>query len=115
MGKGELRQPMGSTDFSLAPWTYDDLPAGEEDFDLSHFSISCEDSYIRPALTKILAVQPGRVSLIASPWSPPAWMKTIEHLNGSFGGRLRTDSYTQEGGVETVAYKIQMELKSSYW
>lgn len=93
IGISLLRQPMGATDFSLSAWTYDDIPSGEEDFDLTFFSLSPEDEYIRPALNKALAVQPGRISIIATPWSPPAWMKTIEQLNGSFGGRLRTDAY----------------------
>ena len=40
-------------------------------------------------LKEIIAINPG-IQIMASPWSPPAWMKT----NGSMvGGKLRTDCY----------------------
>lgn len=80
-----LRQPVGSSDFVDGPhYTYDDVPAGQTDFALRHFSIDHDRSKILPLLRQARALNP-ELKVMATPWSPPAWMKT----NGSLvGGRL---------------------------
>jgi glucosylceramidase len=83
-----LRQPIGASDFvATADYTYDDLPAGQTDYSQSQFSIKHDQAQILPLLRQAKALNP-RLQIIASPWSPPAWMKT----NGSLiGGRLIDD------------------------
>jgi glucosylceramidase len=39
IGLAILRQPMGSSDFSLADYSYDDVPPGESDPELKRFTI----------------------------------------------------------------------------
>jgi glucosylceramidase len=75
IGLSVLRQPMGASDFALAPYSYDDPPAGEKDPDLKVFSIDHDRLYIIPILREALAINPN-LKIIASPWSPPGWMKT---------------------------------------
>ncbi|MEI7896028.1 MAG: glycoside hydrolase family 30 beta sandwich domain-containing protein [bacterium] len=88
-GISYLRLTIGASDFSLSDFTYDDLPAGEEDLLLQHFSLSRDTEDVVPMLKEILLISPS-VSLMGSPWSPPAWMKT----NGSLkGGKLKTVCY----------------------
>lgn len=36
----------------------------------------------------------GDLKIIASPWSPPAWMKTGKNMFGLAGGLLREDCYS---------------------
>jgi glucosylceramidase len=83
-----LRQPMGASDFVAGDfYTYDDLPPGRTDFDMSEFSVAHDRAQILPLLRRALDLNP-RLKVIGSPWSPPAWMKT----NGSLiGGRLIDD------------------------
>jgi glucosylceramidase len=80
-----LRQPMGASDFVAGDfYTYDDLPPGRTDYDVSEFSIAHDRAQILPLLRQALDLN-SRLKVIGSPWSPPAWMKT----NGSLiGGRL---------------------------
>jgi glucosylceramidase len=87
-GLSVLRQPMGASDFVAHDfYTYDDLPAGETDYDMSRFSIAHDRATVLPLLRKARALN-ERLKVIASPWSAPAWMKT----NGSLiGGRLIDD------------------------
>ena len=87
-GLSFLRQPMGASDFVAGDfYTYDDLPPGRTDYDMSRFSIAHDRAQILPLLRQALALNP-RLKVIGSPWSPPAWMKT----NGSLiGGRLIDD------------------------
>lgn len=79
IGLNLLRQPMGVSDFSVEGYTYDDIPAGDSDARLEKFSIEKDERYILPLLKEILAVN-ADVKVIATPWSPPAWMKTSQSL-----------------------------------
>ena len=84
-----LRHPMGSSDFRLEDYTYDDMPPGETDFALTNFNVSRDELWIIPTLQEIVSINP-QIAIVGSPWSPPAWMKTTTNL---YGGRLRTDCY----------------------
>jgi glucosylceramidase len=87
-GLDYLRQPIGASDFvTTAPYTYDDLPAGQTDYDLRHFSVAHDQAQILPLLRQARALNP-RLQIVATPWSPPAWMKTTGTL---IGGRLIDD------------------------
>jgi O-glycosyl hydrolase len=68
--------PMGASDFTATgqPYSYDDLPAGEADPQLTQFSVAHDEGYILPALRQMLAVNP-QTETFAVPWSAPPWMK----------------------------------------
>jgi len=89
IGISFLRQPMGASDFAHRLYTYDDVPAGTEDYELEHFSIEHDRQYIIPCIKDALELNP-MLKVMASPWSPPAWMKTSGHL---IGGSLRKEAY----------------------
>ncbi|HHV99644.1 MAG TPA: hypothetical protein GXX36_08745 [Clostridiaceae bacterium] len=72
-------------------WTYDDMPPGQTDPDLTNFSIQRDiDSGTIETLQQILQINPN-VKFYASMWSPPAWMKD----NGSLlnGGSVLPQYY----------------------
>jgi glucosylceramidase len=84
-----LRQPIGASDMVAGSqdYTYDDVPAGQTDYPQHDFSIAHDRAEILPLLREAEAINP-QLTIMASPWSPPAWMKT----NGSLvGGRLIND------------------------
>jgi glucosylceramidase len=83
IGLSLLRQPMGASDFALESYTYDDVPSGESDPALKNFSVQHDERYIIPLLRQALTFNPG-MKIFASPWSPPAWMKSSQSvLQGS--------------------------------
>ena len=87
-GLDYLRQPIGASDFvATAAYTYDDLPAGQTDYQQRKFSIAHDQAQILPLLREAKAINP-RLQIVATPWSPPAWMKTSGSL---IGGRLIDD------------------------
>lgn len=89
IGVGILRLSIGASDLSERRFSYDDMPAGEEDFELSRFDIAAGDPEVIPLLQEILAINPA-LRIIATPWSAPPWMKT----NQSFvGGKLRPECH----------------------
>ncbi|BCJ41119.1 glucosylceramidase [Actinoplanes ianthinogenes] len=89
IGVSFLRQPVGSSDFTAAAqhYTYDDVPAGQTDYALRQFSIRHDRERILPLLREARRLNP-RLTVMATPWSPPAWMKTTGSL---VGGRLKDD------------------------
>jgi glucosylceramidase len=79
---GIVRIPLGGSDFVAAPaYTYNDLPAGETDWNLDRFSTAPDDATLRPILREIVEIAPD-IRIIAAPWSPPAWLKTSGSLVG---------------------------------
>ncbi|XP_056409090.1 lysosomal acid glucosylceramidase [Hyla sarda] len=91
IGYSVLRVPMGSCDFSTRVYTYLDR---EGDFTLETFSLEEEDQRLKiPVIQKAQAMSLRPISLFASPWTAPSWMKTNGKvtgkgtLKGSPGGR----------------------------
>ncbi|HET6932626.1 MAG TPA: glycoside hydrolase family 30 beta sandwich domain-containing protein [Candidatus Acidoferrum sp.] len=118
IGLSLLRQPMGSSDFALEDYTYDDMPPGQSDPDLQHFSIEKDQRYIIPVLRAAMAINP-KIKILATPWSPPAWMKSNDSL---VQGSLRPENYAalagyfvkfvkayEQAGVPIFAVTIQNE------
>jgi glucosylceramidase len=75
IGLSMLRQPMGASDFALKDYTYNDMAQGQTDPDMKQFSVDHDREQIIPILREVLALNPN-LKIIASPWSPPGWMKT---------------------------------------
>ena len=83
-----LRISVGASDLNAAPFSYDDVPEGETDTDLSEFNLK-KDADVISLLKEILAINP-EIKILASPWSAPVWMKD----NNSFkGGSLLPEYY----------------------
>jgi len=90
IGLSFLRQPMGASDFAVnGNYSYDDMPAGQTDPTLAHFSVDHDRSYIIPLLKQAQRLNP-QLTVMATPWSPPGWMKTTDSM---IGGTLRPDAY----------------------
>jgi glucosylceramidase len=89
IGISYLRLSIGASDLNEAPFSYDDMPTGQTDPDLDHFSLEPDMTNLIPLLKEILAINPA-IKLLATPWSAPVWMKD----NGSFkGGSLQPQYY----------------------
>jgi glucosylceramidase len=79
------RTHIHSCDFSSASYTYVD----EGDKALKSFSVEHDRKFRIPFIKQALATAGGRFTLFASPWSPPAFMKS----NGDMlhGGKLKPE------------------------
>ena len=81
------RTTIGSCDFSEENYSYDDTPG---DTDLKDFSIDKDNKNLIPMIKRAQEISHNGFKLFASPWSPPAWMKTnndVEH-----GGKLKPEN-----------------------
>ena len=79
------RTSIHSCDFSGASYTY----VREGDGELRSFSVDHDQRFRIPLLKQAMTAAGGKLTLIASPWSPPGFMKdTGEMLRG---GKLRPE------------------------
>ncbi len=78
------RLPIGSCDFSPESYSY------SYQNDLADFTIEKDEKYILPFVKSALQIRNEKITFLASPWSPPAFMK--DHKDLYHGGKL-LDSY----------------------
>ncbi len=119
IGISYLRVSIGASDLDEYVFSYDDLPEGETDPELTKFSLQNDHrTGLIPLLKKILAINPT-IKIMGSPWSAPVWMKT----NGKVkGGSLKPEYYgayalyfvkyiqgMQQEGIPIDAITIQNE------
>lgn len=81
------RMPIGSSDFALKYYSFDDTPG---DLAMDDFSIDNDKETLIPLIKDALAKNPG-LKVWGSPWSPPYWMKVNQHyasrpMNGRMMG-----------------------------
>jgi len=81
------RTNINSCDFSSESYTYVD----EGDGELASFSIAPDLRFKIPLIKQAMAAAGNRLTLFASPWSPPAFMKDNNDM--LHGGRLRPEYY----------------------
>ena len=118
IGLSYLRISVGASDLDEKVFSYDDLPRGQSDPELAKFSIEADRAALIPVLKEILEAAPA-LKLLASPWSPPAWMKTND---SSTGGSLKPEYYAayadylakyvlamREEGINIDALTVQNE------
>jgi glucosylceramidase len=81
IGLSFLRQPMGASDFAKRIYSYDDQPFGQTDPSLASFSIGHDQAYLIPLIKDAIAINPA-LKVMATPWSPPGWMKNTGFMIG---------------------------------
>ena len=77
-----MRLPFGSTDWEVTPdfYTYDDMPKGEKDWNLEHFSVQRDiDRGFFELARRCLKVNP-ELKFLGSVWGMPAWMKENDSI-----------------------------------
>jgi glucosylceramidase len=87
LGYTLARTHINSCDFSLGSWSLD---ATAGDTALAHFSLAPMRAWVLPLIHEAqTAAGAANFHLLASPWSPPSWMKTNGRMTN--GGGLRPE------------------------
>ena len=76
------RLPINSCDFSLGSYSFDDTV---DDFELKNFDrdVRHDNETIIPFIKRAIKASRNKLKFFASPWSPPAWMKSNNAMTGS--------------------------------
>ena len=118
LGYNFCRTHINACDFSIDEYVY----VEDGDVDLKTFNIDRDRKYIIPMIKAALKVNPD-LWLFASPWSPPAWMKSNKSVRR--GGRLLDEYYPtwakyfslyfqeyKKEGIDFFGLTIQNEAKA---
>lgn len=79
IGLSFTRLTIGASDFSRSHYSFDDMPKGQQDPQLKHFSLAPQRDTVLPTVKAALAINP-QLKVMASPWSAPGWMKSGDSL-----------------------------------
>lgn len=114
------RTHIQSCDFSLGSYSY--VEDGDERLDT--FDLARDRQALLPLIRDAARIAGASFRLLASPWSPPPWMKTNGRMTG--GGRLRPEyraAWAQfftryiramaEEGVDVWGVSVQNEAKAT--
>ncbi|MFB9688139.1 ricin-type beta-trefoil lectin domain protein [Amycolatopsis plumensis] len=99
IGLSFIRNPLGASDLARYSYTFDDMPAGQTDPNLTHFSIAHDQADVLPLTKQAKQLNP-QAKVMASPWSAPPWMKD-------------NDSYLL-GWVESQYYPVYAQYFVKY-
>jgi len=113
-----VRLTIGASDFSPAHYSLDDMPDGERDPALAHFSIAPIRDTVVPVVRDALSLNPN-LRVMASPWSAPGWMKSsgalihgtlLPQFYGTFANYLtKYVDAMQAQGIPIYALTVQNE------
>jgi len=106
IGVSYLRISIGASDLDASVFSYDDMPMGQTDVNLTQFNLSHDTVDLISVLKQILSINPN-IKILGSPWSPPVWMKDN---SSSVGGSLQTQYYDAYARY-FVKYIQQMQAK----
>lgn len=68
------RIAINSCDFSLLSYSFDDI-AGDYDMSFFDSEVTHDNAYIIPLIRLAMETSSLPIKIVASPWSPPSWMK----------------------------------------
>ncbi len=80
------RMPIGASDYAINWYSCDEV---DGDYEMQHFSLDRDREHLMPYIKSALEVKP-EMTLFASPWSPPTWMKTYKVFN--YGRLIQSDA-----------------------
>jgi glucosylceramidase len=89
IGLSFMRTPMGASDIARSVYSYDDQSVGTTDLPLAHFAVTHDQTDVIPIILQAKTLNP-QMKLLASPWSPPGWMKDPSSMSpvSMLGGEL---------------------------
>lgn len=107
------RMPIGASDFAMNFYSLNDVA---DDFEMINFSIDRDRHILMKYIKCAQAIQP-KLKMWASPWSPPAWMKTNNHYASSYDNdQPNHNGLPREKELElpTTGFKMQQGYLQAY-
>ena len=103
------RTNIHSCDFSSDTYTY----VSDGDRELKSFNVDHDKKYRIPFIKEAMNAAGGKLTLYASPWSPPAWMKDNNDI--LHGGKLKPEFYQSWANYYTKFIKTYEKEGIPVW
>lgn len=107
------RIAINSCDFALKSYSFDEI---EGDYDLLYFDseVTHDNAYILPLLRLAMSVSSLPIKLLASPWSPPAWMKNSVNNSASMTGSATPNGLKDDPKIKLSWAKYIAKFITAY-
>lgn len=108
------RIPINSCDFSVSSYNFDNVP---NDYDLAFFDteVTHDTETMIPFLLAAMETSKNPIHIVASPWSPPAWMKRpTSGSNSSMTGSVSPNGLRDEPQVKLAWAKYLSKFITAY-
>ena len=92
MNYNMARLTIGATDFSTSEYSYSTVPG---DYAMHNFTLAHDLLEIVPMIVRAIKINPD-IEFLATPWSPPAWLKRNKHMRNSKSPGLVQDTQSQQ-------------------
>lgn len=105
--------PIGASDFGMNFYSLNDVA---DDFEMINFSIARDRHILLKYIKEAQKINPA-IKIWASPWSPPAWMKTNNHYASSFDTETPNHNglpKERELELPTTGFKMQYGYLKAY-
>lgn len=96
------RTSIGASDFSFDAYSYSEK---EEDYEMKYFSVERDKQSVIPFIKDGIKVNP-QLTLFASPWSPPGWMKESGRMD--LGKNMKEKNVLKDDSRIYAAYALYM-------
>ena len=93
--------PVGANDFSRDWYSYNET---DGDFDMQYFTIANDQQTLIPFIKGAQKYNPD-LSIWASPWCPPSWMKYNKHYASAYTGETYSEKYRNGLPADKVGYE----------
>lgn len=107
------RMPIGASDFAMNFYSLNDVA---DDFEMINFSVARDRHILMRYIKSAQAIQPA-LKMWASPWSPPAWMKTNNHYASCYDNDAQNHNglpREKELELPTTGFKMQQGYLQAY-
>lgn len=107
------RIPIGASDFAMNYYSLNDVA---DDLDMINFSVDRDRHILMRYVKAAQQVHPG-LKIWASPWSPPAWMKTNNHYASCYDNDTPNHNglpRERELELPTTGFKMQQGYLKAY-
>ena len=110
IGYSLCRTHINSCDFSSESYAYAEVSG---DLKLENFSVAHDENRKIPFIKQALEKSGNEMKLFASPWSPPAWMKTNNNMLK--GGSLKPEYFQTWADYFVKFFKAYKERGIEFW
>jgi glucosylceramidase len=104
------RIPLGANDFSLSYYSCNDVA---DDFEMINFNIDRDRYILIPYIKAAQKINPD-IHIWASPWTPPAWMKTNNHYASSRDEKYNALPAEQANTPHATGFKMLHGYLNAY-
>ena len=104
------RMPIGANDYAVDWYSFDESP---EDYGMKNFSINRDKQRLIPYIKMAQKIRPN-LSIWASPWCPPSWMKTNHHYACASNPKVN-DLPADRQGIEMITqFRMEPKVLNAY-